>query len=155
MQSQRSLASIQQHPGCKVGLSKFAKLVPKECVLAGGTGTHSVCVCTIHQNVKLMMEGGTLEAQTNGWFTDHKDCLAAIQCESPDDNCAVGKCTECPESLWDELEAAMEENGVETVHYNQWTNTDHANLQTRIVPVQEFLDVFMAALQKNCYYMIS
>ena len=57
MQSQRSLASIQQHPGSKVGLSKIAKLGPKECVLAGATGTHSVCVCTIHKNVKLMMEG--------------------------------------------------------------------------------------------------
>ena len=81
MQSQRSLASIQQHPGRKVGLSKIAKLVPKECVLAGATGTHSVCMCTIYQNVKLMMEGGRQEAQTNCWFTDHKDCLAAIQCE--------------------------------------------------------------------------
>ena len=64
-----------------------------------------------------MMEGGRLAALTNGWFTDYKDCLAAIQCESPDYDCA------CPgaELLREELEAAMEENGVETVHYNQWT----------------------------------
>ena len=140
----------QQHPGIKVGFSKFAELRPKECVLAGATGTHSVCVCTIHQNVKLMMEGGRLAALTNGWFTDYKDCLAAIQCESPEYDCAVGKCAECPgaELLREELEAVMEENGVETVHYNQWTNTDRANLETRIVPVEEFLDVFMAALKK-------
>ena len=50
------------HPDIKVGFSKFAELRPKECVLAGATGTHSVCVCTIHQNVKLMMAGGQLEA---------------------------------------------------------------------------------------------
>ena len=94
-------------------------------------------MCTIHQNVKLMMEGGRLAALTNGWFTDYKDCLAAIQCESPEYDCAVGKCAECPgaELLREELEAVMEENGVETVHYNQWTNTDRANLETRIVPV--------------------
>ena len=42
----------------------------------------------------------------------------------------------------------MEENGVETVHYNQWTNTDRANLETRIVPVEGFLEVFMAAFKK-------
>ena len=128
----------QQHPGIKVGFSKFAELRPKECVLAGATGTHSVCVCTIHQNVKLMMEGGRLAALTNGWFTDYKDCLAAIQCESPEYDCAVGKCAECPgaELLREELEAVMEENGVETVHYNQWTNTDRANLETCIVPIQ-------------------
>ena len=39
----------------KIGLSKFAELRPKECVLAGASGTHNVCVCTIHQNVKLML----------------------------------------------------------------------------------------------------
>ena len=50
------------HPDIKVGFSKFAELQPKECVLAGATGTHSVCVCTIHQNLKLMMAGGQLEA---------------------------------------------------------------------------------------------
>ena len=38
-----------------VGFSKFADLRPKHCILAGASGTHSVCVCTIHQNVKLMM----------------------------------------------------------------------------------------------------
>ena len=41
----------------KVGFSKFADFHPKHCVLAGASGTHSVCVCTIHQNVKLMMLG--------------------------------------------------------------------------------------------------
>ena len=40
-----------------IGFSKFACLRPKHCILAGASGTHSVCVCTIHQNVKLMMLG--------------------------------------------------------------------------------------------------
>ena len=35
--------------------SKFAEFRPKECVLPGSSGTHSVCVCTKHQNVKLMI----------------------------------------------------------------------------------------------------
>ncbi len=35
-----------QFPALKVGFSKFADLRPKHCVLAGGNGTHSVCVCT-------------------------------------------------------------------------------------------------------------
>ena len=43
------------HPGVNVGFSKFAQLTPKECVLAGKTGTHIVCVCVTHQNAKLMM----------------------------------------------------------------------------------------------------
>ena len=42
-------------PNLKIGFSKFAELRPKQCVLAGSSGTHCVCVCTIHQNVKLML----------------------------------------------------------------------------------------------------
>jgi hypothetical protein len=34
----------------------FASLRPRNCIMAGASGTYSVCVCTIHQNVKLMME---------------------------------------------------------------------------------------------------
>ena len=35
------------------GFSQFCELQPKWCVLAGSSGTHSVCVCTYHQNMKL------------------------------------------------------------------------------------------------------
>ena len=41
----------ESYPDRKIGFSKFAELRPKHCVLAGASGTHSVCVCTIHQNV--------------------------------------------------------------------------------------------------------
>lgn len=37
-----------QFPNIKIGFSKFAELRPKFCILAGGTGTHSVCVCLYH-----------------------------------------------------------------------------------------------------------
>lgn len=41
----------------KIGFSTFVSLRPKNCVLAGMSGTHTVCVCAIHENVKLMMLG--------------------------------------------------------------------------------------------------
>ena len=50
----------ERNPLAKVGFSKFADLRPKNRVLAGISGTHSVCVCTIHQNVKLMFVGAEL-----------------------------------------------------------------------------------------------
>lgn len=34
----------------KIGFTKFAMLRPKEYVLTGSSGTHSVCVCVTHQN---------------------------------------------------------------------------------------------------------
>lgn len=47
----------EKYPDVKIGFSKFASLRPQHCVLAGSSGTHTVCVCTIHENVKLMLEG--------------------------------------------------------------------------------------------------
>jgi hypothetical protein len=39
-----------------ISFSKSSELRPKWCVLAGAYGTHTTCVCTIHQNMKLMMQ---------------------------------------------------------------------------------------------------
>ena len=40
-----------------IGFFFFCSLQPKHCVLAGSAGTHSVCVCTHHQNPKLLLNG--------------------------------------------------------------------------------------------------
>lgn len=44
-------------PDEKIGLTKFQKLRPRECISAGKSGTHNVCVCKIHQNIKLQLNG--------------------------------------------------------------------------------------------------
>lgn len=47
------------YPDCSISFSKFAQLRPNytnHCILAGVSGTHSVCVCMIHQNCKLMID---------------------------------------------------------------------------------------------------
>ena len=66
----------------KIAFSMFAELRPKHCILAGASGTHSVCVCTIHQNVKLTM----CVIQLSDLPTYHH-CLARIMC-----NPALPKC---------------------------------------------------------------
>ena len=38
-----------------IGFSNICELRPKWCVLAGSSGTHSVCVCTYHQNMTLLL----------------------------------------------------------------------------------------------------
>ena len=138
------------HQGVKVGFSKFAQLRPKECVLAGKTGTHSVCVCVTHQNTKLMMAGGRLDILTQGELKHYTDCLAFIQCEPPTADCANGVCTECrgTEALREELEAIMEENSVDSVQFNQWVNTDRAMLETHVVSKEDYLDQFIEVLKK-------
>ena len=44
-----------RYPSTTVGFSSFCSLKPKRCVLAGASGTHAVCVCTIHQNTTLLI----------------------------------------------------------------------------------------------------
>ena len=45
----------EKHPNVNIGFSKFCALRPKWCVLAGSKMTHSVCVCSAHQNVELLV----------------------------------------------------------------------------------------------------
>lgn len=47
----------------KISFSQFALLRPKNCVQPGSSGTHAVCVCTIHQNVKLIIHGANISSK--------------------------------------------------------------------------------------------
>lgn len=47
----------KEMPNAQVGFSTFASIRPQHCVLAAASGTHSVCVCPMHQNLKLMVRG--------------------------------------------------------------------------------------------------
>ena len=49
----------EKHPNVNIRFSKFCALRPKWCVLAGSKMTHSVCVCSAHQN-------GCVASQCNG-----------------------------------------------------------------------------------------
>ena len=44
-----------KYPTMQIGFSKFCSLCPKWCVVHGSSRTHSVCVCTPHQNTKLIL----------------------------------------------------------------------------------------------------
>ena len=138
------------HPAVKVGFSKFADLRPKECVLAGASGTHSVCVCTLHQNTKLMMVGSRLEALTSGELKHYSHCLAAIQCNPSTIQCFLGDCTVCPgtKALGTKLQGLMDDGMIDTVEFKLWTCTDRAALETRVLPTDEFLEHFLSGLNK-------
>ena len=46
----------EKHPNVNIGFSKFCAQRPKWFVLAGSKMTHSVCVCSAHQNVVLLVD---------------------------------------------------------------------------------------------------
>lgn len=51
----------EKYPQYPIGFSKFAGLWSKWFVVAGASETHSVCVWTTHQNVKLMFDAINLK----------------------------------------------------------------------------------------------
>lgn len=95
-----NLKELYQHfkmkyPQQHIGFSKFAELRPKHCILAGASGTHSVCVCIIHQNVKLMLLGAKIQELDSALPTYHR-FLAKLVCNPPHPNCYLGDCKFCP-----------------------------------------------------------
>ena len=58
----------EKHPNVNIRFSKFCALRPKWCVLAGWKMTHSVCVCSDHQNVVLLV--GAMD-----WDLTYKDLI--------------------------------------------------------------------------------
>lgn len=143
----------ETHPEAKCSFSKFASLRPKHCVLAGASGTHSVCVCTIHENVKLMIEGSNMKnltAHTPNPFTSYHDCLKYMICDEPTDDCYFGNCSECPgaQHLIDELEKIFEANYIDEITYRQWTHVDRTTLQVMLSPTDEYLPKLKISLEK-------
>ena len=115
----------------KISFSTFAGLRPRHCILAGAAGTHSVCVCKIHQNPKLM-------CQTVG--LNYKDLMALTVCSVNSEACMLRQCKECPggDPLRDFLQNFLE--GDDDITYNQWVSTDRTTLNTFTQPKCVFIE---------------
>lgn len=73
----------------------------------GKSGTHTVCVCSFHQNCKLMLEAIDIDSVTSESekpIGNYKDAFSEIMCESPTEACQLGECKNCPDTtelyLW-------------------------------------------------------
>ena len=93
---------LDENVGLKIGLTKFKEFRPRNVILAGASGSHNVCVCTTHQNVKLMIEGSkvlTLEGIRRMCGEDgditYKHLLAGLLCKPALPACYLGTCALC------------------------------------------------------------
>ena len=139
-------------PAEKVGFSKFAELRPKHCVLAGASSTHSVCVCTIHQNVKLMMVGLKLRQMTVDSdipLETYHHCLARIICNPSQPACYMGTCESCPgiNVLREYLSAVMDDHIIDNVIFKQWVSVDRSTLETFSKSADDFVEMFCEKIQ--------
>lgn len=143
----------ERYPHLRIGISKFCELRPKHCVLPGSSGTHSVCVCTIHQNAKLVMAQCKLPELTNCELPikTYKDVTSNIICKVPTSECYFANCVNCPGS--DDLKVRFQEafqlNSIENVSFKQWMQIDNkCVLETITKPTEEFLDYLFESLPK-------
>ena len=142
----------QKNPNDHIGFSKFAELRPKHCILAGASGTHSVCVCTIHQNVKLMLYSVKLQELTSTEevsLSTYNDCIAKVICNPPLPQCYFGECDYCPgiEILENYLVRILDENLIDSVTFKQWTSVDRSQLETLTLPSDDFVELLCEKLK--------
>lgn len=118
----------KKYAGLKISLSKFFKLRPNECILANENGCHNVCVCKIHQNIKLEFRGLKLAFKKNNYdFTvTYRDALHDMVCENAKPACFLLNCSKCPGAklFCTKLCNLMSENSNSQVTYMEWITTD-------------------------------
>ena len=142
--------------GDKIGFSKFCSLRPKWCVPVTSAGMHSVCVCELHQNAKLLLTA--IPSQM-----DYKSLLEKLVCSTENRDCMLHRCSSCPgpDKLRDflmELFSEEDYDPVNTVTYKQWVHTDRTTLISVEHEVYEFIDLVVRsydALRNHHYIMKS
>ncbi|KAJ8686036.1 hypothetical protein QAD02_021829 [Eretmocerus hayati] len=124
-----------EHPEGLVGFSRFAEARPPYVISAGATGTHTVCVCEIHQEFELLIHAVDLESiddQLRKW--NYKDILARIICSSLTHECYLRKCPSCPDIhvIVDEITRMFRRESINEITFKQWNNVDRSALETFI-----------------------
>lgn len=108
-------AAYQLQHGSETGISKFCELKPKWCITVGAATTHSVCVCTAHQNVKLMLASSPTKE-------DYK--IVKTVCDLESKNCTLHRCEiYSGKPLQQFLESSFEASDPEaTTKFKQWVH---------------------------------
>ena len=131
----------------KIGISKFSSLRPKWCVTAGASGTHSVCCCTIHENVKLLCDS------INSKIT-YKSLMSLAVCDLQSRDCCMLKCNLCPTVDYVKAYILSFFPGYESegddiiVSFKEWVSVDRSDLVLKSMPLFEFVDHLIEKLYK-------
>lgn len=124
-----------------VGFSTFAGLRPPWCVLAGASGTHTVCVCIHHQNPKLMTRAINADLTV-------VDLMRKIVCSTDREECMLGHCHRCPgkgelNKFLSEMPSLTEDDEVE---FKQWVSTDRTTMISMSQSTEEFIESLTQAI---------
>lgn len=135
----------KRYSAVKIGFSSFASLRPKQCKLLTNLGTHNVCVCTTHENIKLILHSLKKFNIPN----DMKTYTDSLLCANKTANCYLRRCKDCPDSssLENNLTKQLEQKYIEQLSFEQWVTTDRCDLETIVKSADEFLPFFCLKLE--------
>ncbi|KAG8224979.1 hypothetical protein J437_LFUL003357 [Ladona fulva] len=110
-----------------------------------------VCVCTIHQNIKLMIDfTGIPELTEKDYFPikTYQDCVARVICNPPLPSFYVRICYECPGTMKirEQLQEAFEMALVDNLIYSQWVSVVRTTPEIFQKEVPECIDDFLFKL---------
>ena len=131
---------VSKYPEAKIKLTSIYCLKPKWCIQPGKSGTHSLCVCAIHQNVVLLCDAIDKK---------HKQLLQHLVCDTENKICMVHRCQNCPgiDGLLNKLmEMFSDMDDEEPIHFQQWQSTDRTQIMTFFLPRFEFLQLLAEKL---------
>ena len=127
-------------------LTFFSQLRPKECIFAGDTGTHNICVCLVHQNVKLKLASMNVKKS-------YKEVIEVGVCSMDNSDCMFHKCIQCPNKDGiRKLLFSTETDNSRCIKYSNWIYTpissknSEGSSSTRVIlqdfekPFEDFLD---------------
>ena len=129
----------EKHSNVNIGSTKFCALRPKWCVLGSSKTTHSVCVCSAHQNFVLLVDAVA-------WDLADKDLIKKIVCSTESNKCILHRCKSCPvtPTLKECLDQGLNEHeDDEKFNYCQWDTTERAILTTFTALYEEYKETLI------------
>ena len=106
----------EEYPSLKVGLTKFCEWRPAHVKLFDQI-PHQVCVCSYHENVRLLLVALKEHTTLN---TDFAAFTEQVTCDPSAKVCMSGKCSKCANAI----DKYAPVNNSNPVHYQQWQSVD-------------------------------
>ena len=110
----------EKHPNVNIGFSKFCSFSLKWCVMSGSKMIHSVCTCSAHQNVVLLVDA-------LDWDLTYTGLIKKIFYNPESNKCIMHQCKSCPgtATLKEFLDQELNEHeDDEKCNYCHWNTAD-------------------------------
>ena len=111
---------IESNPDAQIGLSKFCELRPKRVKLFDHI-PHYVCVCSYHENVRLLLYALHQHTQLPVEF---HSVIDQVTCNSSEKKCMSSLCENCK----DKIDIYLPKNPMDTLKYQQWHNSEKVDI---------------------------